>query len=267
MRSWRVLSGSVPGVAHLRQGGDCQDAFATRQTDDGVLFAAVADGASSAELSALGAHLAVHLAIRIAAEQWEGPTARAPEDYKGWQTYLGHIHAQLTKRFVTVVQSAVQAAAGQLGGGGFGDSTGDFYTTLTLAVARPPWIGVLSIGDGFVVVREHEARYHLFCVAEERAERASETYFVNSYDPRPVYCVGRLPDLTGIAVGTDGVGDVCLERADAEPRKPMAGFFSPVFGWAEDPDVDDSMLVRLFASPKMCGSTEDDKSLIAAVRR
>ena len=55
---WRYVGASVPGVAHLADHIDCQDAWATQWLEaDSVLVLAVADGAGSAAESRAGAAL------------------------------------------------------------------------------------------------------------------------------------------------------------------------------------------------------------------
>ena len=65
MVTWSVWAGSAAGTAHLRHSRDCDDAYATAHSA-GALLLAVADGASGARFGAIGARMAVALAIREA---------------------------------------------------------------------------------------------------------------------------------------------------------------------------------------------------------
>src|SRR6266571_2382811 len=248
---WQVLSGVAAGVAHLRNGQDCEDAFAIEQSD-GVFSAAVCDGSSGAPLSAIGARLAAELAlgaVRDGLRAHAGPPTRGPD----WHGFLSTTLGTVVRRY--------SRAAGQVARLANGRDAGDLDTTLTLVVANPPWLAVLAVGDGFVVTRSGDGTLDLLLAPDPDSPDAGVTTFLTSTTAiEAAHClVARIDDLTGVAVSTDGLADVALEFDGSTPRRPIAGFFGPVFDWASDPDVDDARLSQLLVSQRVCAVTEDDK--------
>ena len=60
---WRVVAASVCGTSHQKRSQPCQDDHFWHSRNDGVLIAAVADGAGSASLGEVGAQIAVRTAV------------------------------------------------------------------------------------------------------------------------------------------------------------------------------------------------------------
>ena len=64
---WRVVRASVQGASHAKTGQPCQDSSSVGVgAPDGILVAAIADGAGSAELSAAGSRIAACAATQSA---------------------------------------------------------------------------------------------------------------------------------------------------------------------------------------------------------
>src|SRR5688572_12200023 len=61
--AWRPVAASVRGRGHEQRSQPCQDACGVILTGDGVLIAAVADGAGSAARAEEGSALAVEVAL------------------------------------------------------------------------------------------------------------------------------------------------------------------------------------------------------------
>src|SRR5438309_1161580 len=86
--AWRVVSASVCGASHIARGEAGQDAHGWVILPDRTLVAAVADGAGTAELGGVGAHLAVNCALQSVRKA--APTAW-PEDASDWRDFLSPI--------------------------------------------------------------------------------------------------------------------------------------------------------------------------------
>lgn len=255
---WAVLAASATGRAHARASVGCQDAFAVDEID-GCLVLAVADGASCAPLAAVGAPLAASVAVRVA-----GSLLRAgvPQDGPHWTVLLRSGLNETLRRF----QSAAAAVCRDAGGGG----PGDLATTLTLVLAKPPWIGVYAIGDGFVTIRSTDGNLDLLLAPPDGTGRtAGATTFLTSAAALASAnrLVARVPDLAGIAVSSDGMDTLMVEYAGARPQWPSETPFGKLFAWAAEPDADEMRLARLLASAGVCQLTEDDKTLVVAVPR
>ena len=80
---WRVISVSVAGKSHEKRGQLCQDAHHWQILPEGILVAAVADGAGSSNLGDVGAKIAVGVAVEAISQQ-----KLLPVDDVGWQFLL-----------------------------------------------------------------------------------------------------------------------------------------------------------------------------------
>src|SRR5438046_3428419 len=92
---WRILGASVTGTSHYRMGRGCDDAHAYRIGDNNMLLLAVADGAGSAKMSALGAQTAVQKALDVA-EQTISQQGE-PVEREQWFDILAFIFQQVSK--------------------------------------------------------------------------------------------------------------------------------------------------------------------------
>src|SRR3954462_10097309 len=139
LAEWRVHGVSVQGYSHLRDGVECQDAHRHAEVPgSGAHVLAVADGAGSRPRSAEGSALAVGLATDTFVERVSRDGV--PDGPGGWRRLLTAGHTAASSAFLAAVQR-------------LGRDPRDFATTLTTVVWAPPWLGVASIGDGFVVAR------------------------------------------------------------------------------------------------------------------
>src|SRR5262245_39729104 len=140
---WRVVGASVTGLSHLRAGQACQDAHRWHELASGVLLVAVADGAGTAPLSAVGASLAAQAAVAEAAERLRDCLPCAEGDW-----------LLLLRGVFEAARGAVEAGAEARG-----HPAGDLATTLLLAVATPDFVAAGQVGDGAAVVRLADDRY------------------------------------------------------------------------------------------------------------
>jgi hypothetical protein len=67
----------------------------------------------------------------------------------------------------------------------------------------------------------------------------------------------------GIAVCTDGVAHLAIRYSD---QTPHPGFFVPLFDFAQAPGSSESELEELLNSDRVNERTDDDKTLVIAVR-
>jgi hypothetical protein len=255
---WRVTAAAVPGLHHVRTVVDCQDAFAVRAEGD-VLVVAVADGGSSAPLAGIGAHAVAAIAVQNA---WSR-LSRPPSDGAGWSAWLREVLTAVLGSFRGLARDASRAVLGRVDPAALG-------TTLTLVAVAGPWVAAAAIGDGFVVVRRHRTHLDLLLPPDDGtppdpAAPLGRTVFVTTDDAllRARTLVARLPDLDGLAVSTDGLGELGLTYERAVAQRPHVPFFGPVFDRAGTDE--DTLIVRLLASDRVSRLTTDDKTLVVAV--
>jgi hypothetical protein len=260
---WRVRGASIQGYGHLRDGLPCQDAYRHLAVPDiapecDVHILAVADGAGSRARSAEGAALAVGMATELlSARVTENGV---PGGAGAWRDLLRAAYMDLLGDFRRAVASVAGVA-----------HVGEFATTVTVVVLALPWLGVISIGDGFVVVRTDEGgepQFHLVSVALPVSEYANETVFLTSQAATSAVQVACLwdPAVTGVMISTDGLAQAALSYARGQPRRPNRSFAERLLLFVDDPDSDIAELPRLLLQDQIIRLSADDKTLLVAVR-
>lgn len=250
---WRVVGAAVRGVSHERTGTPCQDAQGFRVLADGTLLVAVADGAGSARYSDQGARRAVSRVLRFITKAL---AADAPVSAQEWQ--------RLLRRAFNSARKAVLKTAEAANGGG--NPAREFACTLTCAVASGDWLAVGQVGDGAAVAAGPDGG--LFTITRlQRGEYANETHFLTQADAldQLVIDVVETP-VSALAVMSDGLIRLALRMPAQEPHVP---FFQPLLNFVES-SADETEAARqlsaFLASERVNARTDDDKSLVLAVR-
>ena len=233
---WRVLGASVEGSGHIARGAGCDDAHRVLVFPDGGIAIAVADGAGSAPHAELGAQLAVDAALTCL-EGGGNPAA-----------------ALVAARLALEAAASASDPPFELGA---------LATTLLVVCARDRRVATAQIGDGAVVVRDATGLSLL--AADAKGEYLNETTFVTSRGWADDARVADRCDtgVTAIAVLSDGVQLLAFDLAAGRAHEP---FFAPLFAFAESTDADDAELARFLASERVCARTDDDKTLVLAVK-
>ena len=256
---WRVVRASVQGTSHAKTGQLCQDSSSVGESaPDGMLVAAVADGAGSAELSADGSRIAACAATRSAIRLLR---LHSHPVYEG-------VLEEILHESVHSARNALEARAYRQN-----KPLRDFATTLIVAVCAPEITGAAQIGDGAMVTAgdampdNRERGYTLFS-APQRGEYANTTNFItsdnwqNTLDIR-MQCGG----VSRLAMFTDGVQSIALDAASG--NAPHAPFFAPLFRWAEKQENTDAAgngLAAFLSSPRVTARADDDLTLLLALR-
>jgi hypothetical protein len=250
---WQVIGAAVQGLSHQKQGLPCQDALEYRCLPDGTLLVALADGASSATHSELGAQAAVQAAVDALTASLE---IGQPAECCDWVEVFW-------ETFESARAALLQLAKKRE------ESLRDFATTLTCLAATPEILIVGQLGDGAVVARGADGVLDTVTTVQ-RGEYANETYFLTQEQAleQVVIQVINLP-LQGLAVMSDGLTRLALKRPTNEPHLP---FFKPLFAFVEaaalsnDGTQASEALTAFLASPRVCERTDDDKALVLALR-
>lgn len=248
--SWRVVGAAALGTSHQKMGFPCQDAQTSRLLSDGTVLIALADGAGTADRSQEGARQAVDRALLC----MDATLAlEVPQNEADWETLIRAAFQQARQGVLEIAEetdSPIKA----------------FATTLICAVASDCWLAVGQIGDGAVVAVDMQDEYFTL-VQPQRGEYANETNFLtmeNALDLLAVRVVERSP--RALAVMSDGLTRLALKIPDYEPHIP---FFSPLFAFTaeiENQDQAVSQLETFLNSERLNARTDDDKSLVLAVR-
>jgi hypothetical protein len=136
-----------------------------------------------------------------------------------------------------------------------------FACTLICAVATQDWLAVCQVGDGAAVALEN-GTYGVL-VEPQRGEYASDTFFITMDNAAPAVCA-RLMSVESLALTTDGL----VRLAMAPGSQPHPPFFKPLFDFALSAGEDaPQQLAGFMSSERVCARTDDDKTLVLAVRR
>jgi hypothetical protein len=247
---WRLLQQSLEGTSHRRSATPCQDSCAATVMCPGqesFLVVACSDGAGSARLSQEGSTLACRRFLEVASEALarEGAVAvRNPEVIRGW--------------YRQVLQSLEEEAARREA------PLREFACTLLTAVVGEHGAVFAQVGDGAIVVRRGGEYVHVFW--PQVGQYANSTWFVTSRDMEQVLEVTCGEPVDELALFTDGLQMLALHFATRSVHRP---FFEPLFlalREAEDPEALGAPLRAFLDSPAVNERTEDDKTLVLAIR-
>ena len=246
---WRVAAASVRGVSHAHADQVCQDAHAFTLLPNGVLVAAVADGAGSAAMSEVGSALAAETAVAAIAT---GETLLSATDREGWKTLLTDA--------LRLAQIRLEAEAEERK-----IDLNTLATTLLLAVATPEASAVMQVGDGAIVVGDAEGSVRALTFPLH-GEYANTTVFLTSPDALETAQFGLHPAATHLALFSDGLQRIALDMATGTPFAP---FFAPLFRFvANEPETPtaQTQLTAFLSSPRVQERSDDDITLALAAR-
>src|SRR5438105_524376 len=271
---WRVVGASVTGTGHQKMGRGCDDAHRFRISSTGSLLLAVADGAGSASRAAEGAacvvQAALHTAETLLAQQAE------PESVEQWHATLSFIWwavrnsleafaaSQTSAEEVMPVANTEEEGTPQLPQQPAIVSLREFATTLLLTIVMPQWIAVTQIGDGAVVAQYADGELQVLTVPDH-GEYVNESSFITdtNYLKKVQYVILPQNGLHGIALFTDGLEMLALDYATKQAYQP---FFLPLFKFAASSHATQQELAAFLASERVCKRTDDDKTIVLAVR-
>lgn len=245
--TWAVVGDSVTGTSHRARNTPCQDAFRYRTfgPQGEWLIVAVADGAGSSTHSEIGAAVACDELVRRAELTPAGPTAARDWAVELFAAVRGELLAEAERRAVRPRELAC---------------------TALLAVVGPEAATFAQLGDGAIVYGNDTGYRTAFW--PEPAEYANATDFLT--DERfasAVQFTTAAGSFDQFAVFTDGLQRLALDFSVRGPHPP---FFRPLFQrlHAEpDPEPLHEPFRQFLDSPLVNSRTDDDKTLVLAVRR
>jgi hypothetical protein len=245
--TWTVLGESVAGTAHRARNSPCQDAF--RFTTFGPsgewLVVAAADGAGSASHAEIGSTLACEEIVRrVAALDPEALLAR-----DGILSLLADVRNSL---FLEAQRLDIPRR--------------EIACTALLAVVGPSAAAFAQVGDGAIIVGDGQGHRPVFW--PEPGEYANATDFLidDEFAERLLFQTVADP-VADVAAFTDGMQRLAL---DFTSRTAHPGFFRPLFKELRDAALPEALAepFRSFLdSPRVNERTDDDKTLVLAVRR
>lgn len=249
MDMWRVVGASVQGASHMADNIPCQDAHLWRLLPGGELLVAVADGAGSAPRSAEGARCAAEMAI---AALEEAMRSGQPEDESAWRAMM--------------LEAFRRAQKGLAELGGNPQELRSLATTLTCLVAAGDTLVTGHLGDGLVMVQDGDGIFSA-AVLPQRGEYANESLFLTMPQALENVAVAvSLHRAQAVGLMTDGLLRLAFTLPGYVAHTP---FFSPLIAFvreAGDPVAAEAQLTAFLASERVSARTDDDKTLVLAVR-
>jgi len=253
-RVWRPLGASVLGTSHGRSGIPCQDANNYLVLPNGFMVAAIADGAGSAKHADRGASLAVDCAVKhLSARLTAGDSLD---------------EACLKLLLEDTIQEVRSALESECSTPSVSNSDpvrlSDLATTLLVCVVTDSHVGACQIGDGAIVELSGSGEVRTL-TKPARGEYINETTFVTSDDfADALSCVVKdSRETRGIVLFTDGIQSLAMRLSDDTPFDP---FFHNIEKYASSPGANSEALKSFLESERVCERTDDDKTLVVAVR-
>jgi hypothetical protein len=248
---WRHIAHSVQGLAHVADGTPCQDSsrvLVLGEGDNETLVACVADGAGSAQHSAIGSTVACDSIMESIATHFH------------WR----HSFADLQMKDVASWCEAARSKLGEIA-----DSRDcqmwELATTLCVAIVSPSGSCFFQIGDGAIVLKRNGVCGVAFW--PQSGEYVNTTTFLTSKvyrDALEFYSATN--GFSDVALLTDGIERLAL-RFDV--RIPHPPFFDPLFqalrAGNNSRDLGED-LRQFLQSESVQNRSDDDKTLILASR-
>lgn len=251
--AWTWAAARSRGASHERAGTRVEDAFVclAPRGAGGPLVAIVSDGAGSALHGGWGASL-VCRTLCTHARQHFAATASLPD-------------ADQLRAWVDAARRRIGAIAleRQL-------LPRDFAATLVLMVSDGLQTLALHVGDGCAIIQEAASQGWSALSWPEHGEYASMTCFVTDEPPPRVRIREHLGEVSALALCSDGLEQLVLDLRAQTPHGPF--FNSMITPVAASPATGKDhalsrQLLRFLDGEEVKRRTDDDKTLILAVRR
>lgn len=255
--TWRIAAASSTGTSHTKSGLPCQDSVRVKLVNlaqGPILISAVSDGAGSASHSEIGSRAAVTTATNLIESYLEAGGTIPTIDHATALSWLAQVQATISSLAAEVDASAR-----------------DFACTLMVAILGTDSSAFLQIGDGAMVVREEGDDGWSYVFWPQHGEYVNTTNFVTSSNASTVMefaCPARR--IESFASFSDGIESLVLHYATKTVHDPFFNAMIEPVRLAATEGLDDGLsesLKRYLSSDRVCGHTDDDKSLVLATRR
>ena len=253
MTVWSWISASVIGTSHLKAGSRKQDAFRCFSPEgfEDYFVSVVSDGAGSTNFGGQGASISCRtISTKISCHLKLYKKLPTDEEFMSW---IDHVRDQI---FLASVQKNTTPR--------------DFSATLQVVVTNGEETFSAQIGDGCSVFKDLETQKWFIPKWPDHGEYASTTYFIT--DEIKVNCsLNRFTTpIDSVVSFTDGIERLALDFVSYQPHD---GFFNAVAKPVHDskkPGKDfvlTSELERFLSGNSVCSRTDDDITLVVAVRK
>lgn len=247
---WHFVAASVAGTSHTIDSVPCQDAAEGRIVEHGgqnFFLAVCSDGAGSATHAQIGSTKAVAVGLDIVG-------AFVSENG------LDDVNRDVVLSWFSEIRKALQQEAAQLA-----IELADLHCTLLMAVLGTDKSLFAQVGDGAMVIERGATLEIVFW--PQSGEFTNANYFLTTADLASQVEIAILPESPDqLAVFTDGLERLVLNFAAKCPHEPFfRQMFSAMFA-TQDPSRLKENLCSFLSSERVNDRTDDDKTLVLAVR-
>lgn len=244
---WRLAAASATGTSHAKTGAPCQDRH-TWTIEQGGLIVAVSDGAGSAELSQVGAEIAVTKAVEIL-------TPYLADTCAPWEELVIEAAGKARAAVLAEAVSANRAPR-------------DYACTLLIIVLGDHNGAAMQIGDGLIAYRDDEAWGWIFW--PQKGEYANTTRFLIEDNAERYFESTTLREpFQELAVMTDGLENLALHFATQSVHEPFLEAVMKPLRSADGTGEISQVSVALkdfLMSDRISSRSDDDLTLVLATR-
>jgi hypothetical protein len=173
-------------------------------------------------------------------------------------------YAEILRDAATQAYGALTRAASQ-----YGAQPHDLATTILGVVVAPNGAAAVQLGDGVIVVRKAQDEW---CSVfwPQKGEYANVTRFLTDEDSLSHIQIDSLPEVSDVALLTDGLESLALHYASRSVFAPFfGGLFTPLLTSEGSSEILalSSELESFLSSPRVASRTDDDVSIVLATRQ
>ena len=250
---WKWAAASCRGSSHEKDGSRAQDAFScfTTGPSNEYFVAIVSDGAGSAKWGGQGASLVCRTLAGLARKHLllEG-CLPSDEQFFTWTDEVRDLLASVAQRR--------------------GAALREFASTLVCLLSNGKNSIVCHVGDGCVVMKRAAPEGWIAASWPEQGEYASTTFFMTD-EAELRLRISRFDDeIKAASLFTDGLERLAL---DFSCKSPSPRFFDPMIAPVASSSQSgknrelSTALKEYLGSPSVLARTDDDKTLVLAVRQ
>lgn len=253
---WQWVGASATGTRHLNSQEYCQDhatAFEVKCSEEETTFVAiVSDGAGSTKLGGIGSAITCNVLARCVRNHLRGGNS------------ISCVSDEIVLEWVEQARSQISTAAENRN-----SEVREFAATLVMAIIGTEHACFIQIGDGACVFNTHDDQTFKIPIWPMQGEYASTTYFITDQNGVHLKRVPITASIKQLAVFTDGIEKLALVPKDTcADDKFLDALFQPFSDFENNGrNKKFSKLLRDWLDSKqICEKTDDDKTLILAVR-
>lgn len=246
------MGATARGTSHAKSDTRLQDAYKCSYIENTqALLAVVSDGAGSASRGGEGASLICRTLTSLA-RKYSEQSSEAPSN-------------DVIRSWISVIRSRIDEAACNRN-----LKPREFAATLVCAVYFGGRCTFVHIGDGCAVYQTQDSSDWVCASWPEHGEYASTTSFITDLPEPNIRITVIDANVSAICLLTDGLERLGLQLA---AQRPFAPFFDGLLRPVVESKVIgrdtalSSMLAKYLDSEAINARTDDDKSLVLAVRR